>query len=385
MRAWTTIGNLATPAACAVIVAATTLTSAGPLSAAEAVPAKPRIEVCFVLDTTGSMSGLIAGAKQKIWSIANELISATPRPELKIGLVAYRDRGDAYVTQVTDLTADIDAVHGALRGFSAGGGGDGPESVNQALHESVEKISWSGGEGVLKIVFLVGDAPPHMDYADDVPYSAVCHTAVKRGLVINTVQCGGQGDTTRVWKEIAALAEGRYIALPQEGGMVVIAAPQDAQIAEVNRALGRTLVAYGAAERRREVQAKQAASEGAGASAAADRLAYNAATGRAVQGEGELIDAIARDEVRLEDVRQEDLPEDLRGMTREQLAAHVAAKQEERAALQGKLKTLLAEREAHVEAERRRLVAEGRGDAFDAEVAAAVREQATRLDSRRGE
>jgi hypothetical protein len=63
----------------------------------------------------------------------------------------------------------------------------------------------------------------------------------------------------------------------------------------------------------------------------------------------------------------------------------VAAKQEERAALQGKLKTLLAEREAHVEAERRRLVAEGRGDAFDAEVAAAVREQATRLDSRRGE
>ena len=363
MRAWTTIGNLATPAACAVIVAATTLTSAGPLSAAEAVPAKPRIEVCFVLDTTGSMSGLIAGAKQKIWSIANELISATPRPELKIGLVAYRDRGDAYVTQVTDLTADIDAVHGALRGFSAGG----------------------GGEGVLKIVFLVGDAPPHMDYADDVPYSAVCHTAVKRGLVINTVQCGGQGDTTRVWKEIAALAEGRYIALPQEGGMVVIAAPQDAQIAEVNRALGRTLVAYGAAERRREVQAKQAASEGAGASAAADRLAYNAATGRAVQGEGELIDAIARDEVRLEDVRQEDLPEDLRGMTREQLAAHVAAKQEERAALQGKLKTLLAEREAHVEAERRRLVAEGRGDAFDAEVAAAVREQATRLDSRRGE
>lgn len=357
----------------------------GLLSAAEPAPAKPRIEVCFVLDTTGSMSGLIEGAKRKIWSIANELIAATPRPELKIGLVAYRDRGDAYVTQVTDLTADIDAVHGVLRGFSAGGGGDGPESVNQALHESVEKISWSADEGVLRIVFLVGDAPPHMDYGDDVPYSAVCRTAVKRGLVINAVQCGAQGDTTRVWKEIAALAEGRYIALPQEGGMVSIAAPQDGEIAEVNRALGRTLVAYGAAERRSEVAAKQAASEAADAPAAADRLAYNAATGRAVQGEGELIDAIARDEVRLEDVRKEDLPEELRGMSGEQLAAHVASKREERAALQGKLETLLAEREAHVEAERRRLAAEGRGDAFDAEVAAAVREQAARLGGRRGE
>jgi uncharacterized protein YegL len=385
MLASTTIGNLAATAARAVLVAATTLAWSGLLSAAEAVPAKPRIEVCFVLDTTGSMSGLIEGAKQKIWSIANELIAATPRPELKIGLVAYRDRGDAYVTQATDLTADIDAVHGTLRGFSAGGGGDGPESVNQALRESVEKLSWSADEGVLKIVFLVGDAPPHMDYADDVPYSAVCQAAVKRGLVINAVQCGAQGDTTRVWKEIAALAEGRYIALPQEGGMVAITSPQDGEIAAVNRALGRTLVAYGAAERRREVGAKQAASEGAGASAAADRLAYNAATGRAVQGEGELIDAIARDEVRLEDVRQEDLPEDLRGMSREQLSAHVAAKREERAALQEKLRGLLAEREAHIEAERRRLAAEGRGDAFDAEVTAAVREQAARLDSRRGE
>src|SRR5438552_5102923 len=59
--------------------------------------AKPRIEVCFVLDTTGSMGGLIEGAKQKIWSIANEMISAKPAPELKLGLIGYRDRGDEYV------------------------------------------------------------------------------------------------------------------------------------------------------------------------------------------------------------------------------------------------------------------------------------------------
>ena len=72
--------------------------SAQPAKAA-AKAAKPRIEVCFVLDTTGSMGGLIEGAKQKIWSIANEMISAKPTPELRLGLVAYRDRGDEYVTQ----------------------------------------------------------------------------------------------------------------------------------------------------------------------------------------------------------------------------------------------------------------------------------------------
>jgi hypothetical protein len=40
-----------------------------PLFAKTAPPpqSKPRIQVCFVLDTTGSMGGLIEGAKQKIW------------------------------------------------------------------------------------------------------------------------------------------------------------------------------------------------------------------------------------------------------------------------------------------------------------------------------
>src|SRR4030081_2063968 len=76
---------------------------------------KPRIEVCFVLDTTGSMGGLIEGAKQKIWSIANEMISAKPTPELKLGLVGYRDRGDEYVVKSFKLTDDIDSIYGHLR------------------------------------------------------------------------------------------------------------------------------------------------------------------------------------------------------------------------------------------------------------------------------
>src|SRR2546422_8267436 len=80
---------------------------------------KPRIEVCFVLDTTGSMGGLIEGAKQKIWSIANEMISAQPTPELKLGLIGYRDRGDEYVVKSFSLTDDIDAIYGHLREFQA--------------------------------------------------------------------------------------------------------------------------------------------------------------------------------------------------------------------------------------------------------------------------
>lgn len=361
---------------CILAVAALAAWAADP--AGDGTPARRRVEVCFVLDTTGSMGGLIEGAKEKIWAIANELIAAKPAPELKLALIGYRDRGDDYVTRVTDLTADIDAIHAKLMEFAAGGGGDGPESVNQALHEAVTKVSWSDDRDVLKIVFLVGDAPPHMDYEQDVRYPDVCQAAMKRDLVINAVQCGTDDDTARIWKEIATLAEGKYIPLVQTGGMVRIAAPQDEEIAKLNREIGGTLIGYGAAPARDAVYAKQAASEAAAPAAAADRLAYNAATGRAVQGGGELLDSLDRGEVRLEDVKSDDLPPDLRGLSRQELEARVEAKRKERKELQARLQKLLAERTAHVEAERRRLAAEGKGDAFDEEVARTVREQAGR-------
>src|SRR5687767_13502840 len=112
--------------------------------------AKPLVEVVFCLDTTGSMGGLIDAAKQKIWAISNQIAGGTPTPQIKVGLVAYRDRGDEYVTKLTDLTDDLDAIHGQLMGFRAGGGGDTPESVNQALNEAVNKMTWSKQPKALK-------------------------------------------------------------------------------------------------------------------------------------------------------------------------------------------------------------------------------------------
>ncbi len=108
-------------------------------------PAKkpPKVEVVFCLYTTGSMGGLLDRAKAKIWSICNQIAGAKPSRDLKLGLVAYKDKGDAYVTKVTDLTADLDAVHGELKKFTPDGGGDTPEHVNAALFDAVNKVKWS--------------------------------------------------------------------------------------------------------------------------------------------------------------------------------------------------------------------------------------------------
>ena len=91
--------------------------------------ARPSVEVVFVIDTTSSMGGLIEGAKQRIWAIANEIAKGRPAPKVKMGLVAFRDKGDSYVTKVFDLSENLDNTYKDLLSLSAEGGGDGPEHV----------------------------------------------------------------------------------------------------------------------------------------------------------------------------------------------------------------------------------------------------------------
>jgi hypothetical protein len=340
--------------------------------------AKPRMEVCFVLDTTGSMGGLIEGAKQKIWAIANEMISAKPTPELRLGLVAYRDRGDEYVTKTFDLTNDIDAIYGHLQSFKAAGGGDEPESVNEALQDAVRKLTWSQDRKVLKIIFLVGDAPPHMDYAGGPKYPQVCQEAMKKDLIINTVQCGSIAATAPFWKEIAQLSEGSYAAIAQSGNMAAIPTPMDGELAELNRKLGVTLVPYGGGSVRRAVASKQLAAEAAPAAVTADRLSFNARSGVAVQGGGELLDGLSSGKVKLESVEKDKLPADLQKLDSAELKAEIGKKQQERAAVQEQIQKLSKEREEYIAAERKRQAALGTGDSFDEKVAASIRAQAGR-------
>lgn len=178
----------------------------------------PKIDVVFCLDSTGSMGGEIQAAKDKIWSIANKLMKGKPEPEIRFGVVTFRDKGDAYRVKCFDLTADIDAVHGFLKGIQAGGGGDGPEDVRMALRDSVEKMSWSKDAEALKMIFLVGDAPPHTDYAELPSCEATARKAIARGISVNTIACGGLGgEGLEIWKKLAKVSDGTFQSLERHG------------------------------------------------------------------------------------------------------------------------------------------------------------------------
>jgi Mg-chelatase subunit ChlD len=361
---------------------------------------KPQIEVCFVLDTTGSMADLIEGAKAKIWSIANQIVKQKPTPEVKFALIGYRDRGDAYATKRFDMTGDVDAVFKNLSEFSAEGGGDEPESVNLALDEAVNKITWSADKGTLKVIFLVGDAPPHMDYNGEKLYPEICKEAVKRDLIVNTVQCGANAATTPVWEAIAKSSEGEYAAIAQGGNVAVVAAPQDKEIAALNVNLGTTFIAC-ATSGQKFVEAQAIVQElqerKTTASVVADRASFlhsSKPTTQAVvaaadgtvhvlsgfsvsTGRNELLDLLAGGSVKLEDVKDEQLSPEMRKMSKEERAAHVAAKQKERAEIQARIVELSKARLAYLEDEKKKRVAAGaKPDSFDDTVNATLHKQA---------
>lgn len=341
---------------------------------------RPEVEVVFVLDTTGSMGGLIQAAKEKIWSIAATMASAQPAPVIRMGLVAYRDKGDAYVTRVVDLSKDLDSMYATLMDFQASGGGDGPESVNQALFDAVHEISWSQNPQAYKVVFLVGDAPPHMDYQDDVKYPQTLATAKARGIVVNTIQCGHHRGTTGQWQQIAQLGEGRYFRVEQEGNAVAIATPFDEQLAKLSAALDATRIYYGTEEDKARKRQKMAATEKLHAESSvasqARRAAFNASeSGEANRlGEGELVDDVSSGRIDLSKVHRDHLPEPMQAMSPGEQQALITETADRRDELAREIKDLAERRSGFL----RRKVAElgGAESSLDHKVYSAIRQQA---------
>jgi uncharacterized protein YegL len=317
----------------------------------------PKIEVVFVLDTTGSMSGLIQAAKDKIWSIASTMVSAQPAPEISMGLVAYRDRGDAYVTKIVDLSTDLDSVYAALIDFTAAGGGDGPESVNQALTDAIREISWSQDGDSYQVVFLVGDAPPHMDYQDDVKYPVILAEAAKRGIIVNTIRCGNDAQTEAAWRSIAAITQGAYFSVEQSGSAIAMETPYDAELAKLSADLDGTRLYYGNDEERAEKQLKIAATNKLNAKASdaakARRATFNASPSGATNlfGDRDLVAAVINGEVKLDEIETEKLPEPLQALTPEERDDVIRTNNELRLELKRQIEKLSDQRASYLAAE----------------------------------
>ena len=341
-----------------------------------------RLEMVFVLDTTGSMTGLIDGARQKIWGIVNDVMRDS-QSSVRIGLVAYRDRGDEYLTQVLPLTDDLDQVYTTLMDYRADGGGDGPEDVRTALAEAVFKLNWSPkADDLAQVMFLVGDAPPHDDYNDADDTLSTAREAVQKGITVNTIQCGFMGETTRAWRDIAKTGNGEYFSIASDGGVQAIASPYDEELNQLSLQLGATFVSYGFARgiagdaARARVAASAAAIETridseAPAVAKAERAMNKALNMKAYIGD--LLQNIENGTTRLDAIDPAQLPAELRDLAPAERQQEIEKRLAERREIRSRIMSLSKQRDAFIDAEKKTKSA-GR-DGFDETVSKTLKRQ----------
>ena len=341
------------------------------------------MEMVFVLDTTGSMGGLLTGAKERIWGIVNEVMQTSKLSSVKVGLVAYRDRGDRYITQVLPLTEDLDKVYSTLMDYEAQGGGDEPEDVRRALAEGVSQAGWSRtSPGNAQILFLVGDAPPH-DYADEPDTLTTADLAVKQGIIVNTIQCGSSAMTQQVWEAIARRGQGQYFLIPQNGGVQTISTPYDEQLSQLGSRLGGTYMSYGggggaAGEQFRESQKQlvdayeSIVATRSAPSAAAERTVNKALNSKAYIGD--LLQDIENGSTKLESVKTEDLPSELQKLSPEERKQEIEKRLAERSEIRKQILELSKQRTEYIASERKKRKG-GAQNGFDVAVSAALREQ----------
>lgn len=186
-------------------------------------PGYSQLDLLFVVDATGSMDDEIAKLKSSMADVADQIDNLPERPDVRYGLVHYRDRGDAYVVRTVDFTSNLNDFQYELAALRAGGGGDYPESVNQALHSALNELHWrtpARGGDTLRLMILVADAPPHLDYGwEDFSYDTDMIEAAQRGVKIFPVGASGldeQGEY--IFRQLAQFTGGKFIFLTYEDG-----------------------------------------------------------------------------------------------------------------------------------------------------------------------
>jgi hypothetical protein len=175
------------------------------------------LDVLFVVDTTGSMSEEIDRIRDTIQEVSRRIRELEAKPLLRLGIVIYRDRGDEYLTKRLPFTEDVKAFETALQDVRAAAGGDEPEDVNSALQQAVEAMNWYDGEA-LRLVFLIADAPPHLDYGQEYDYFLGTQRAVEKGIKIFAVSTSGMDDVGEyAFRQMALLTLGRFVFITKGG------------------------------------------------------------------------------------------------------------------------------------------------------------------------
>jgi hypothetical protein len=180
-------------------------------------PAAPikAMDLMIVLDCTGSMSDEIAFLQSELQAILAELKGRHRALDLRVGLVAYRDVGDEFVTRTYRLSSDLKELQQAIAVQRGDGGGDMPEAVDEALARAIDQ-EWRAG--AVKSLLWVADAPPHDNRF--VRAWGAAEAARAKGIRIIPVASSGLDERAEYFMRLsAALTQSRYVFLTDDSGI----------------------------------------------------------------------------------------------------------------------------------------------------------------------
>jgi hypothetical protein len=353
-----------------------------PVSAKDEKPKQPVIQIAILLDTSGSMEGLIDQAKSQLWKIVNEFIAVKrdgQRPLLQVALIEYGNNrlpaDEKFVKLVSPLTDDLDKISEALFALKASTTPGSEEYPGAAIKAAVDRLDWSKTGADLKVVYVAGN-----EAFDQGPvgFRDSCKSAITRGIQVNTIFCGGSAEgVATFWKDGALLADGSFMSIDHNARVVAIEAPQDKELAELGVKINSTFVPYGqGAAAGRDNQAKQDANTAGVSPQAAAQRAVTKASANYRNGAWCLVDAVYLEGIKLEDVKEADLPEVMRKMTMKERGEYLATQKHSRETIQKRIAALNEERTKYVAEEMKRTTDKDGKQTLDAAVIGSIKKQA---------
>ncbi len=343
------------------------------------VKIKPVVQMAILLDTSGSMEGLIDQAKTELWAIVNEFIFARRNgvtPDLQVALYEYGksslDAKDGYIRQIVSFTTDLDKISEELFALKTNGG---DEYCGWVIQEATKSLQWSSSPDDLKVIFIAGNEPFTQGPVD---YIKSCKDAITKGIIVNTIHCGSESEGLNGnWKNGAVIADGSFLNIDQNRQVVHIAAPQDKEIAEMGKKLNETYIALGRAG---QMASQRQAAQDLNASNMSKEAELQRSLAKSSfnyrNSSWDLVDAIKDNKLKLEDVNDKDLPANMQTMTIGQRKAYTEAKTKERAEIQNKIQELNIQRNNFIAFENKKL--QGADSTLGSAIIKSVREQAVR-------
>lgn len=340
---------------------------------------KNLIQLAILLDSSGSMSGLINQAKSQIWKIVNELALAKrdgKSPDIEVGLYEYGkatiSSSEGYLRMLVPLSSDLDRVSDQLFKITTNGG---DEYCGKVIQVATESLKWSKSNKALKVIVIAGNEPFTQGSVD---YRLASKNAISKGIIVNTIFCGNKqtGIQTK-WKDGADLADGKYMAIDHTKRVVHIEAPQDDEILKLGRELNKTYIGYGASGKKlKQRQAAQDTNARNMSKSVMVQRSFTKSSKKYKNTKWDLVDAMENNEIKVEEMEEKELPAEMKKMKKGERKKYVVKKSKERGVLQKKIAKLRKSRNAYVLKERKKRA--GSDKTLDSVIVNAIKEQAMR-------